>query len=129
MEFISAILHFQLAQDFVDGRWSKGSPSFRISDAKCAQLFRIRLHFGLHALPQPHASHYRHRQKTEQNHRQFKPGTFPYTFSLSLLYLYREKRSKRVTICDWTEKSFKNGIQTSWNFLKRLKTWLLNDKF
>ena len=65
-----AILHFQLAQNFMDGCRSKRCSFIRVSNSKCTEFFWVWLYFGLHTFIESHVTHHWYGQKTEQNHRQ-----------------------------------------------------------
>ena len=65
-----AILHFQLAQNFMDGCRSKRCSFIRVSNSKRTEFFWVWLYFGLHTFIESHVTHHWYGQKTEQNHRQ-----------------------------------------------------------
>ena len=90
----SAIIHLELAQDFVDGCRSARCPFARISNPQRTQFFRIWLNSRLHAVAQPHAAHHRHWQETEQNNSQYQPGLYlvvsiwDLNFRLSIIFKF-----------------------------------------
>ena len=71
---LSAIVHFELAQDAVAGDRPARRPPHRVPDAQRAHVLRVRGHLGLHAVAEPHVAHHGQRQETEQDYSQHESG-------------------------------------------------------
>ena len=64
-----------MAQDAVAGGGPAGSAPPGVPDPERSDLVRVRLPPGLHSVSQPHATHHRLGQETEQDNRPDKSGS------------------------------------------------------